>query len=137
MKRFFRVPPVSDRISLGLLLIRLVGGLAFILHGWPKIQTPFTWMGPDAPVPGFLQLLAAVSEVGGGICWILGLLMPLATIGLAITMLVATFFHAVLKGDPFVGMGGSYELALLYFVISLLFLLAGPGKWSLDKKVFA
>ena len=61
-----------------LLLIRLVMGYAFILHGWGKIQNPMGWMGPDATVPGVLQLLAAVSEFGGGIALIIGLLTRLA-----------------------------------------------------------
>jgi hypothetical protein len=30
-------------------------------------------MGTGSPVPGLFQLLAAISEFGGGIAWILGL----------------------------------------------------------------
>jgi uncharacterized membrane protein YphA (DoxX/SURF4 family) len=30
--------------GLALLFVRLVIGLAFILHGWPKIQNPMGWM---------------------------------------------------------------------------------------------
>ena len=47
--------------------VRLVAGTAFVLHGWPKIQNPTGWMGPDAPVPGALQAAAAVAEFGGGV----------------------------------------------------------------------
>ena len=59
--------PGSHRASVALLLVRLVMGVAFILHGWPKIQAPLAWMGPDAPVPAALQLAAAVAEFGGGL----------------------------------------------------------------------
>src|ERR1044071_3379761 len=69
---------VTGKGAIGLLLIRLVVGSAFMLHGWGKIQHPFSWMGPESPVPGFFQLLAAISEFGGGLAWILGLLTPLA-----------------------------------------------------------
>lgn len=136
IKHLFKASAYSMQGDIALLLLRVVGGLAFILHGWGKIQNPFGWMGPDAFAPGIFQALAALSEFGGGICWILGLLTPLASLGIAATMLVATFMHAVMMGDPFVGQNGSYELALLYFVIAILFILLGPGRLSLDWKVF-
>jgi putative oxidoreductase len=118
----------SRRVSVAILLLRLVVGGAFILHGWGKIQTPFGWMPPEAPVPGILQFLAALSEFGGGIALILGLLTPLASLGLTATMAVAVFFH-VSKGDAFIQ---GYELAAVYLVCSIFFLLVGPGKFSVD-----
>lgn len=124
-----------SRISLALLLVRIAMGTAFILHGWPKIQNAFTWMGPDAPIPGIFQFLAAFAEFAGGIALILGLLTSLTSIGLLITMTVAALFH-IQKGDPFVGQGGSWELAGIYWVLSFLFLVAGPGYYSLDRKIF-
>ena len=123
------------RTSTGLLLLRLVAGLAFVLHGWGKIQAPFSWMGPDGP-PGILQFLAAISEFGGGILWILGLLTPLASLGILFTMLGALFIVHLPSGDPFVGQGGSFELPLVYIAVALLFLLAGPGRFSLDAQLF-
>ncbi len=123
--------------SLALLLVRVIVGIAFLFHGWGKIQAPFSWMPAEASVPGFLQFLAAVSEFGGGIALILGLLTPVAMFGLAVTMAVATHMHAIVRGDPFVSQGGpSYELALVYFGISLMFLAIGPGKYSIDAKLF-
>jgi putative oxidoreductase len=136
MKKFFRPLAVPDRTSLGLLLLRILAGVAFMFHGWGKIQAPFTWMGPEAPVPGILQALAALSEFGGGLAWILGLLTPLASLGIACTMAVAVYMHAIVRGDPFVGSGGSYELGSLYFVIALLLILSGPGCYSVDHKIF-
>lgn len=137
--KIFKTPHLSNCVSLGLLILRVVAGVAFMLHGYGKIITPFNWMGPDAPVPGFLQALAALAEFGGGLAWILGLLMPLASFGLACTMLVAAGFHAFVLGDPFVASGpgtGAYEPAAIYFCVSVLFLLAGPGRFSLDRKIF-
>ena len=67
----------------------------------------------------------------------IGLVTPLASFGLFCTMVVATILHAVIKGDPFVNPGGpSYELALLYWGIAVVFLTAGPGRFSLDAKLF-
>src|SRR5262245_53952422 len=87
--------------ALGLLVLRLVVGAAFILHGWPKVYqngqfynqngqlVMTTWMnafaGEKAPPP-YLQGAAAVAEFGGGIALIVGFLAPLAAIGIAATM---------------------------------------------------
>jgi putative oxidoreductase len=70
--------------------------------------------------------------------WILGLLTPLASLGIASTMAVAFSFHAVVRGDPFVSMTGgpSFELAAVYFCVALLLLAAGPGRVSLDRTLF-
>jgi putative oxidoreductase len=129
---------IEGRGALGLLVIRLIFGLGIMQHGWGKIQKPFGWMGPDSPVPGILQALAALSEFGGGLALILGLLTPLAMFGLACTMLVGIFMVHVPAGDPFVARGGgrSYELAALYLAVSLLMIAAGPGRLSLDAKIF-
>ena len=137
IKACFTVPTLSNKASTALLILRLIAGVAMIQHGWGKIQTPFSWM-PLSPVPGFFQFLAALSEFGGGIAWIIGLVTPLASLGMAITMVVATAFHAIAMGDPMVSKGGgsSYELALIYVGISLVFMLVGPGKFSLDSKIF-
>lgn len=123
---------ICGRGAVGLLALRIVAGLAFVLHGWGKIQHPFTWMGPDATMPGILQALAAVSEFGGGLAWILGALTPLFSLGILCTMAVATYTHAIVRGDPFVGHDSSYELALVYLCIAVLFLLLGPGRFSVD-----
>jgi putative oxidoreductase len=128
----------STRVSAGLLLLRLVAGAAFLYHGYGKIQNPFGWMGPDAGFPGVFQALAAVSEFGGGLAWMLGLLTPLASCGLACTMTVAVWMHAAVLRDPFVALQGgrSYELASVYLCVAVLILLAGPGRFSVDRVAF-
>jgi putative oxidoreductase len=136
--RLFAVPTHARNLDIVLLLTRLVCGYAFIVHGWGKIQNPLQWMGPESPVPGIFQGLAALAEFGGGIAWILGLVTPLASLGIAITMIVAAVFHRFVMGDPFINPtgGGSYEPATIFFLIALLLLVAGPGRYSLDRKLF-
>lgn len=136
IKPFFQVPAMTKIQSMALLLLRLVVGVAMMYHGSRKIQNPFGWMTDGTPA--FLQFLAAISEFGGGIALILGLVTPLAMLGLACTMAVATHMHAVKRGDPFVSMTGgpAFELALLFFSISVMFIVIGPGKFSLDKVIF-
>ncbi len=138
MKKIFGVRIHSVGEDAMLFLIRLVIGLAFLHHGWGKIQHATVWMGPDSPVPGFFQFLAALSEFGGAIAWILGLLTPLGALGIACTMAVAVSMHRFVLGDPFVNPTGghSYELAAAYLLVALLLLIAGPGRLSIDRLVF-
>ncbi len=129
----------KGRTALGLLIVRVVAGAALMLHGWPKIQAPFGWMGPDADIPGYLQAAAALAEFGGGICLILGFLTPLAAILVGCTMAVALSKVHLPAGHSFVaGKPGepSFELAADYLAVALLLLLAGPGILSVDAFLF-
>ncbi len=123
--------------SVGFLLLRLVMGVAFVLHGWPKIQNPFGWMGPEAAMPGILVALAALAEFGGGIALVVGLLTRLASLGIGSVMAVAIGMVHVPQGHPFVAQGGpSWELAAVYLACAVLFLISGPGRISLDFLLF-
>jgi len=129
-------PFMGGRASIALLAMRLVVGAAFVMHGSGKIQHPFGWMPPEAPIPGALQALAAVSEFGGGLAWIVGLLTPLACVGVLSTMSVALSFH-ISRGDPFVNPAGpGFELAMVYWTVAFLLLMLGPGRFSLDAMLF-
>ncbi len=128
----------TGRAAAGLLILRLVFGSALMIHGWPKIQHPFSWMDkmPNHP-PGFLQALAALSEFGGGLALILGLLTPLAALGVICTMSVAILVAH--KGQPWISIEPGvrpFELASLYLTVALALLVAGPGVYSLDAKLF-
>lgn len=136
MKKYFASAPYSNLTDFTLLLVRVITGYAFILHGWDKILNPFGWM-PGGAVPGIFQGLAAFAEFGGGVALIIGILTRLASFGLVITMAVAALMHAVAFGHPFVSKGGpSFEPAVSYFMISFMLLIFGPGRFSLDAKIF-
>lgn len=123
--------------SLALLFVRLIIGLFLILHGYGKIQSPFDWMGEQSRIPGFLQFLAALSEFGGGICIILGLIVPVVSLGVISTMLVASSMHLIVYGDPIVSTSGSSgELAVIYLTFGVFLILSGPGRYSADKIIF-
>jgi len=48
----FAVRGLPKDIDVVLLIVRFFVGYAFILHGWGKMQSPMSWMGPESPVPG-------------------------------------------------------------------------------------
>jgi putative oxidoreductase len=126
--------------SVGLLVLRLVVGLAFVFHGWPKIQNATTWMNafPNAPPP-YLQAAAAVAEFGGGISLILGFLTPLFSLLIACTMATAYALVHHPAGHAFVTSKPdehSYELAAVYFAVAVCLLLVGPGQFSVDCCIF-
>lgn len=136
MKNLFKTLSLPLSVSIALLILRLVAGLAFMYHGYDKVQNLFTWMGSHSAMPGFLQALAALSEFPGGLLWMIGFLTPVVSLGLFCTMSVAVLMHLFVFHDPFVGSGGSYELALLFLCVSFLLLLSGPGSLSVDKMIF-
>ena len=128
---------VQGRGAIGLLILRLVFGLALVFHGMGKMGHPMDWMGPGAPVPGFLQFLSFLAEFGGGLALISGLLVPLASLGIVFNMLVAISMVHLKAGDPFVNpKGHSYESAAGYLAVGLLMLFTGPGALSVDAMLF-
>jgi putative oxidoreductase len=123
----------------GLLAVRVVAGSGMLLHGLPKLQKgAFEWMGPDSPVPAPLQAAAAIAEFGGGVCWVLGALTPVASFLIGCTMTTAIFMAHMSQGHAFVSKPGepSFELAAVYLSIAVLLLLVGPGLLSADAIFF-
>lgn len=126
---------LKGRAAVALLVLRIVSGLGMMVHGWGKIQNPTSWNQGD--MPGFLQALAAVGEFGGGLGLLLGLLTPLAALGVMCTM--AGAYILVHSGDPWIASKPgtkSWESASLYFIPALAIFLAGPGSISLDALIF-
>jgi putative oxidoreductase len=123
----------EDNIALGLLVLRVGIGIAFVLHGFPKL-----FMGgavglskglAATGIPGGLvaAYLAGGAEFFGGIALILGILTRPATAVMAFNMLIALIFH-LNKGDKFV----TYSHALESGILFLSLFIAGPGKFSID-----
>lgn len=125
---------LARRNDLGLLLVRLVIGTAFLLHGIDKlgdlagVQQGFEQLG--IPIAGFMAPFVALTETIGGAMLILGLMTPLAGFALAIDMLVAGLTAHASKGF-FAGDGG-FELVLLLGAASLALAVAGAGRYSAD-----
>lgn len=122
----------GDYQGVALFLLRLVCGIIFIAHGWPKIknlaQTRQMFSQMMIPAPALTSLYAALAEFFGGILLILGLYTGWASLALAVNMLGAMLFLKFKKG--FMN-GWEFDLAL--FIMAVTILLAGPGEWVLLK----
>ena len=82
--------------SKGLLVLRIVAGLIFVMHGWGKLTgnpsiEMFTGMlgGMGIPMPMFFAWMVALTEFLGGLALILGIFVRPAAVLLSIVMLVA------------------------------------------------
>lgn len=107
-------------------LVRIVAGLLFSLHGFQKLFGAF---GASAPMPLLSQMgLAGVIEAGGGVAIALGLFTsPVAFIASG-QMAVAYFQAHLPRGFWPIANGG--ELAALYCFLFLYIASRGSGKWS-------
>jgi putative oxidoreductase len=135
-----------------LLVLRVCVGVLFLLHGYPKMTHLRLW-ATSLKMPIGLCFLSALSMVLGGVCLILGLLTPLASIAILISMAFAAFLE-ISQGLPFVardpylippdqykgpkgqGEPPSWEKAFMYCLMLMTIAVIGPGAFSLDALLF-
>ena len=126
--------------DLGLLIIRLVVGLAFAAHGAQKL---FGWFGGYGPKgtggwfesigikPGVLAAtLVGIVEFGGGLLFAAGLWTTVVAIVLALTMLVAIL--KVHGKNGFWATSNGYELNLILIAVFVGVALTGAGSYAVD-----
>jgi putative oxidoreductase len=122
----------GPRGSVAIFMVRAIVGLGFIFHSRMKLPTPTMWMGPHGFAPPWLQGVVTFVELFGGIALILGVLTPVAALLLAIDMIVAIFWFHIPAGGQFVGGRAAFEVPLVYLVVAVALLIAGPGGFSID-----
>jgi len=111
-------------VEYGILLIRLLVGLAFAAHGSQKL---LGWFGGGGLVgtngffaslgyraPAAMALLAGLTELGCGLLFAAGLATPLAALGLAVVML-----NAIVTVKWPLGFFAGYELEVMYLAVAV------------------
>lgn len=120
--------------NVGLLVLRLVVGTTFIVHGLDKLgdlsAAEDFFAAQAIPAPGLMAPFVSASEALGGVLLIAGLATPLVGAALTVDMLVALFTTHIDQG--FLATDGGMELVLVLAGASLAIALAGPGRFSLD-----
>ena len=125
---------MTKQYAWGLLLLRLVLGLSFAMHGYAKfsdgIENTSNWFD-SIGLPGILAYGVALLEVMGGLALMAGLATRLLAAFYIIVMLVAIF-----KVKLVAGYIGGYELELTFLTISLALFISGGGLYSMDHALF-
>ena len=131
----FRLNFLPRSPDLALLVLRLwIGGSMLLLHGWTKIRD-FSTMQKDFLDPFGIGQPASLglcifAETVCSVLLALGLFTRFAALGGAINMGVA--FVIAHKMDLKLGVGGSGELAFLYFAGYVTLFIAGGGRFGFD-----
>lgn len=126
-----------DSIDIALLVLRVWAGIVIIAHGvnhGRSLQGTANWFGKVGfRAPGLNAFLSASMEIAVGVALIAGLLTPVASAGLAATMLVAFWsIHRFAGFFVFHRPDEGYEYVLTLAVIALALAIAGPGSYSVD-----
>ena len=118
--------------DLALAILRIGASAMLLTHGIPKIERLFaeTIEFPDPLGVGAATslTLAIIGEVIAPIFVLIGFRTKLACIPPIITMFVALLIIHI--NDPI----GTKEKAIMFLLIFIVIFLAGPGKYSIDKK---
>lgn len=116
-------------VSLLILVLRVVFGVLFFIHGLDKMLN-FNSLVNDYPsVLGFGSYMTLMVSIFCEFCCslflIAGLLQRLLTIPMIVAMGVAFFdIHDAMMPEG--------ELALIYFIVFIVLFLVGPGRYSVD-----
>ncbi len=114
--------------------LRVVVGVVMVSHGWDKISEFQKWigyfdgMGFANPKP--MLIMAIAGEFFGGLGVLVGLLTPVAALGVVATMAVAIVKVHLPNGLRAANNGFEYPLTLL--AAGVYFAVVGGGSWSLD-----
>ena len=132
------------------LVLRIPLGLIFMAHGSQKLLGVFGGQGLTGTfklfeekmgVPPIFTLLAIIAEFGGGFGILSGFLTRLSAAGISAVMLVAIYkihwAHGFfLNTNCVAGRGHGIEFNIALLGMSLYLMIAGGGRWCLDRLVF-
>lgn len=127
---------IASKKDLGLLVFRILIGLAFLWHGVPKVLSgPEGWTALGSMMgalgihlfPTFFGLVSGLTEAFGGLFILLGLLYrPMSALLFVNLMMGTAIVYAM--GVPILEVTRPLEEGI--FFIGTFF--AGPGRYSLD-----
>ena len=129
--------------------LRLIVGFGFMEHGYAKLAR-----GPDSfigilhalgiPLPSLFAWATILVELLGGLAVLVGAFIPLASVPMAVVLLVAIFTVHVPNGFSSIKLQSEtatgahfgqpgYETDLLYLAGLIALALGGSGPWAIDR----
>lgn len=122
------------RISVALVLLRIACGMAFFYHGSGILFGAFSGPGPAQLAashhwPLAVSYLVGMAQVAGAVAILTGVLFRFGAACLFVVMLGAIIMVHLPHGFD-VNQGG-VEYALTQLLITVAFMLTGPGRYSL------
>ncbi|MDB5254658.1 MAG: DoxX family protein [Candidatus Nomurabacteria bacterium] len=131
----------GSKINAGLLLMRVIIGIIFFLHGIMKFNmginmTAGFFEQSAIPAPLLFAWLVTLLETFGGLALILGVATRAVALLLIITMIVAILVLMHFS-FPFISTqtATGYELNLALIASLIPILILGPGRYSLAKYI--
>lgn len=136
----------TQEYDIAMLIGRLFIGICFIVHGLGKLGLvgPGTmkgfegWLGSlGLPMPALQARLAMVLEIAGGAFIATGFLMRVGCLMCLATMVVAAMVGHKGGGYLITNTPPGNEYAVNLAAICVVFLLLGPGAYSIDAMIWA
>ncbi|MED4731040.1 DoxX family protein [Aneurinibacillus migulanus] len=126
---------MTKQSEIGILILRLVIGITFLIHGLDKFQSGIGniagWF-ESIGLPGFLAYIVATIETVGGIAVILGL--GTRIVSFLFILVLAGAIITVKSAVGFTGNGqmAGYELDLALLAIAVHLAINGSSLYSVD-----
>ena len=127
------------QLDLALLILRLVFGVFLAYHGYNKVfgggglEGTARWFGAiGMKWPLWQARLAATTEIGAGLLFAAGLVMPVAGAGIVGLMVVAIVVAHWKVGFFIFKPNQGWEYCASIAVVAFAVAMVGGGRWSLD-----
>ncbi len=132
------------------MILRVLLGVVFFPHGMQKLLGWFGGYGFDGTmgfftgtlgIPVVFAFLAIIAEGLGSLGLLTGFLTRLSAFGIGVNMVVAIFMlhlqHGFYMNWSGKQAGEGYEFHLLVIAMTIVLIIKGGGKWSVDRIVAA
>lgn len=123
-------------MQMGTVILRVVLGLIFFIHGLVKFQGGIgntAGFFDSVGIPGFMAYIVGSIELIGGIAMMIGLGTRIIAALFALILLGAIFTVKLSAGF----LNGGYELDLMLLAVSIHLILTGKTPYSIDSKLKA
>jgi putative oxidoreductase len=129
---------MENKFELGQLIIRVVLGITFFIHGLDKFQggveNTAGWF-ESIGIPGVAAYGVAVIELVGGIMLVLGLFSRVVSILFAVVMVGAIVKVKLAIGFLGNGQMAGYELDLAFLAMAVMLAITGSKAFALDQLI--